>query len=475
MIKLKDVTKKVEDRYILDIDFLEFSSCGFDIILGESGAGKSTLLGVIGTMEMNYEGEVYYNNTKSEKNNNVELRKEQISFIFQDLNLLEGLTVKENIELALEIANIKWNDNKYKETLERLGVLQFSETQVKKLSGGEKQRVAIARALLKESKVILADEPTGNLDRENAANIFRILKEIGKERKIILVTHDREFAYEYADRIIIMNYGKIEKIIEQNSISEQDNQIEEVFVSEKKRNNWVLRYAWREFIHKRKKNISISVTLIVLLACIDIILGMCNSVNGMYNNLNTTVLENDKYQIMNDVIEKDICYYPIDKEFQQKLTKKDYVAKTITYYEANLYTETQKGKFNIKYSVVDDSEFLKKRYRAGKEYIGEDNDIILNEYLANQIWGSTDVIGKKLKIGEILSGYSEECKVIGIRNEGIESEVGRAYISDSLLHRIAKNKLNGNLFMSWDQTIESEAFCNIYKLQKAEELIYGKK
>lgn len=219
MIVLNDI-KKIDKDTILDIDQLTFDKSGFYVIVGMSGAGKSTLLNILGGIEENYQGQVIIDNNEVEKKDYTNLRKNKIAYIFQEYNLLEGLTVRENMEIALKMANMQWNEEKFVNLMQSLGIKNKIKFLVRELSGGEKQRVAIVRALLKESDIILADEPSGNLDNVNAKEVFEIFKEVSRNRCVILVTHDLNLAKEYATTLIYIEDGKV-KFIKHNDKQEK--------------------------------------------------------------------------------------------------------------------------------------------------------------------------------------------------------------------------------------------------------------
>lgn len=186
----------------------------FVAVMGPSGCGKTTLLNIIGLIENPSGGDYYFNNTNtinlSAKKLN-KLRKGNIGFIFQSFNLIDELTVKENISIALEYLGIQRKERK-KRALEILDKVKLSHKQYaypQELSGGQQQKVAIARALAIQPRVILADEPTGNLDSHSGKEIMDILQQINSEgTTIIMVTHSERDAF-YARRTIKLFDGKI--------------------------------------------------------------------------------------------------------------------------------------------------------------------------------------------------------------------------------------------------------------------------
>lgn len=184
-----------------------FNDTGLAFILGPSGSGKSTLLNLLGALDLPDEGEIYIEDrllstfSKSERTNYL---NSYLGFVFQEYNILKDLSLKENICLPLEIQGYKRKDikRKFKEIIDSVELTGLEKRKVKELSGGQKQRIAVARALIKDPKLIIADEPTGNLDSETSETIFNLFKKLSKDRLIIIVTHDEESALKYADMIV---------------------------------------------------------------------------------------------------------------------------------------------------------------------------------------------------------------------------------------------------------------------------------
>lgn len=193
---------------------LEISKGEMIAIMGPSGCGKSTLLNIIGCIDNVTSGEYYLEDNKVENLSGdqlADIRNKKISFIFQNFALIKEFSVLDNILLPLDFREkVKGDKEKAKKVMEELDILDLQNKKVSKLSGGQQQRVAIARALITDSKIILADEPTGALDQENGQLIMNILMKLNKEKgkTIIIVTHDINVA-EFADYIIKMRDGYI--------------------------------------------------------------------------------------------------------------------------------------------------------------------------------------------------------------------------------------------------------------------------
>lgn len=185
---------------------------GLIFILGPSGSGKSTLLNMLGGLDNPDSGDIWVENkklssfTKSEK---TAYLNSYLGFVFQEYNILKDLSLKDNITLALEIQkhSKKEINKRFHEIVKAVELEGLEKRKVNQLSGGQKQRIAIARALIKKPKMIIADEPTGNLDSETSKNIFNLFKTLSKDLLVVIVTHDEESAQIYGDQIINMDDG----------------------------------------------------------------------------------------------------------------------------------------------------------------------------------------------------------------------------------------------------------------------------
>ena len=218
MIELKKASKFYSNKDTVSTGFsrvdLMLDIGEFVAITGESGSGKSTLLNVISGLDTYEEGEMYVagQDTSAFQVEDYEAyRKKYIGNIFQDFNLVNSYTVYQNIELVMLISGKRKNECKEKieELIDLVGLSEFKNAKVSKLSGGQKQRVAIARALAKDAPIIVADEPTGNLDSKSADLVIKTLKKVSRSKLVIIVTHNYEQVEEYITRKITMHDGKI--------------------------------------------------------------------------------------------------------------------------------------------------------------------------------------------------------------------------------------------------------------------------
>lgn len=222
MLSLKNVNKyfnrhRKNEIHVINNISLEFNDNGLVALLGPSGCGKTTLLNAIGGLDKIKSGKIYVNGKKisSKIDGKVDkIRNLNIGYIFQDYKLVDNMSVFDNVALVLTMLGIKDKNevkNRVEYVLDKVGMLRYKRRPASMLSGGERQRVGIARALVKNPNIILADEPTGNLDSKNSLEIMKIIKSISKDRLVILVTHEVNLAKFYADRIIELKDGSIVK------------------------------------------------------------------------------------------------------------------------------------------------------------------------------------------------------------------------------------------------------------------------
>lgn len=216
MIKVNNLSKIYETKSgkvtaLNDVSFV-LPEQGFIFLLGKSGCGKSTLLNLIGGLDKPTNGEIQINGKNLDKFSAKEVddyRNRHVGFIFQEYNLIDEYNVYENVAITLNLRGEKGLNEKVDKALETVGLKGYEKRKISELSGGQKQRIAMARAIIGDVDIVLADEPTGNLDSATSIEIFDILKAISRDKLVIAVTHDKESAERYADRIIMLADGAI--------------------------------------------------------------------------------------------------------------------------------------------------------------------------------------------------------------------------------------------------------------------------
>lgn len=211
LVKHYTTRKGVVTKALNDLS-VSFPSKGLVFILGKSGSGKSTLMNILGGLDVADTGEFIIEGKNIEGLSQVELdhyRNSHVGFVFQDFNIIDTFTIYQNIGIALQLQGQRAKKQRINEMLEFVGLKGFGKRRGNEVSGGQKQRIAVARALIKNPRIILADEPTGNLDSKTSDQIMRLLKKVSENNLVIVVSHDPEEAEVYADRIIRIKDGKI--------------------------------------------------------------------------------------------------------------------------------------------------------------------------------------------------------------------------------------------------------------------------
>lgn len=264
MIELKDVTKYYSSDTSVAMALrninLEFHKGEFVVITGKSGSGKSTLLNVISGMDTYEEGEMYFNGMETsyyDKKDWEDYRRENISFIYQSYNLIDSYTALENVETVMRIENGKESRRERKkralEILDQVGLKKRARHKAVHLSSGQKQRLGIARALAKDTDIIIADEPTGNLDVENGVAVMKMLYELSRDKLVIVVTHNFEQVQDFATRKIRLFDGEVAEDIllnpQQERKEETGQKTTEKKKTEKKHGEWFQAVG---FVHKNR-------------------------------------------------------------------------------------------------------------------------------------------------------------------------------------------------------------------------------
>ncbi|MER1954149.1 MAG: ABC transporter ATP-binding protein [Desemzia incerta] len=219
MIEIKGITKTYhtggESLTALNNITLTIKDGEFTSIMGPSGSGKSTMMNILGLLDR-FDGGTYFLNSQDvsnlSDNESAHVRNKEIGFVFQSFNLMPRMTILENVELPMVYANVPKKERRERamKALERVGLGNRVKHRPNEISGGQKQRVAIARAIVNEPSVLMADEPTGNLDSKTTLEIMRIFQEINNEgTTVVMVTHEPEVA-EYTKRIVLFKDGEIQ-------------------------------------------------------------------------------------------------------------------------------------------------------------------------------------------------------------------------------------------------------------------------
>lgn len=324
MLQLKSIKKvyKTNDLDVIALNnvSIDFRKSEFVSILGPSGCGKTTLLNIIGGLDKYTEGDLIIDNKSTKKFKSTDFdsyRNHQIGFVFQSYNLITHQSVLANVELALTLSGVSKKERRKRaiEALDKVGLHEQINKRPNQLSGGQMQRVAIARAIVNNPEIILADEPTGALDSKTSLQIMDLLKEISKEKLIIMVTHNEELAYKYSTRVVKLLDGNI--IEDTNSYKIEDNQKEDFKVKKIAMSFLTaLSLSFNNLLTKKGRTILTSFAGSIGIIGIALILSLSNGVNNYIKRVEEDALSS--YPL---IIEK--TTFSTDEIISSLMTKKE--------------------------------------------------------------------------------------------------------------------------------------------------------
>lgn len=465
MIKIKNLYKTYETskgKSVIAINNISFELLdkGLVFVVGKSGSGKSTLLNLIGGLDSYDSGEIIIDGKSTKYFNRSEFdsyRNTLVGFVFQEYNLFDEFNVEKNISIAMELQGLEFNKEKINDLLKQIDLDGYSNRMPNELSTGQKQRVAFARALIKSPKIILADEPTGALDSKSGEQVLSLLKKLSKDKLIIVITHDYNYAQTYGDCIIELSDGNIidDQIInksfkEHNILSVQDERRIELNKSKMPLTNSI-----KIGLSGLKKRIPKFLIIILLLTITFIFFGLVDTF-GSYDKsrmaLKSIYSENINYITFNKQITKErdgelFAYSPKLKDEDINLLlskfpgydffpiyKQDVGSISNRFIDKSLYNEFEykiNGSIETTYSLLDSLNF---ELIAGKiPSISEEGfeEIAISKYIYNQFlkydlkeYNGTDVyvdtlddvLGKKIYlnnakfiiVGVIDTNYNED-------------------------------------------------------------------
>ena len=453
---------------------LEFSLGEFVAITGESGSGKTTLLNLISGFDSYEEGELYFNNNPTsyfDEEDWEKYRKEDIAFIFQNYNLIESFSVLENVVVTYVIDGYSYKEakSKAKEILKLVGLDKDVHKKAAKLSGGQKQRLSIARALAKETKIIIADEPTGNLDAENGVAILSLLKELSKDKLVIVVTHNLGQIEPFITRKVRLHDGEVlldECYEEKNEIHTEEQKI----VKENKAKT-IFNFA---FLNIKSQPIRILLLFVLILIMVFSTFIFFANFKANLDDAKTKKLSDDFFVnfsdtriIVNDTSVDCLSLDVLDRarvEHVVTVDKYDLIS-DINYYRPGDYKMIYGGGYSDPSSsnpnpgfsdtsanvLVDHSKFMKSYYAleesmliAGKMPNGNFEMVVYSD--------NPDVIGTKelvffrnsKKMGEA-TWYSYYITIVGI----INTPTGQAYFSDDICKIMEMSSYDFNISFNY--------------------------
>ncbi len=395
MLELKNITKKyiigqVQQQVLKGIS-INFRKSEFTSILGASGSGKTTLLNIIGGLDHYDNGDLIIDGVSTKKYDSSDwdsYRNHRVGFIFQSYNLISHQTILANVELALTLSGISKRERRKraKEALTKVGLKDHMNKRPNQLSGGQMQRVAIARALVNNPEIILADEPTGALDSETSIQVMDILKEVAKEKLVIMVTHNPELAKEYSTRIIELKDGLI--LDDTNPYTEEAEQKEVKKTNKTSMSLWTsLGLSLNNLLTKKGRTILTAFAGSIGIIGIALILSLSNGVQNYVSDIERKslsdypiVLEKNTYdfsKLLQVAEEKQV------KGKENEITSKDDITSTIDLLNNNIIKKNNLQEFK-KY-IDSNDEILKyaSEIKYGYDldlqiYSGKENNVRVN-------------------------------------------------------------------------------------------------
>ncbi len=427
MIKIMDITKKYGSNIILEHCSYEFPDTGIVCLMGPSGGGKTTLLNLLAGFDTDYSGVITVGGVRINEMNAHELcgyRRDNIGFVFQNYHLLPGYTVLENILLACDGGeDEKERQKKGKALLKRLGMEEKENQLSETLSGGQKQRAAIARALVNDPRIIFADEPTGALDRKTSTEIMTLLREISRDRLVVVITHDAKIS-EFADEVIQI---KEKRIMEERPVSRNVSNEKPLLQREKKpdKNSMVSKAVKNFKVHlKRYIAVSLAISIGMLAFLFSLSFG---------NVMEHSILE---FQEKNTAFNNGYIRGTDDGTILEYLKSDERIEHV--YYQYKLE--------NISLQMDGKSQVLAEKFPTPKATQGlsygvmpgeEKNEIAITPSLAKKMTEDIkSLIGRELTLE--LDGSSYTVTISGIYNAGYDDFIVSPNIEQKLYEKLPK-------------------------------------
>lgn len=440
MLELKNVSKYYYKKGMITSGFskvnLKFNIGEFVAITGESGSGKSTLLNVISGLDTYEDGEMYINGEETSyytEKDYEKYRKKYIGNIFQSFNLVNSYTVYQNVELICLLNGFKRKEVKEKvlELIEKVGLTKYKNKKVSKLSGGQKQRVAIARAFAQETPIILADEPTGNLDKASSEKVLEILHEISREKLVIVVTHNYDQIEKYVTRKITMHDGKV---IEDRKIK-KTVEPDDITYAKSERMTWFnrIRVGIRNAFNIPSK------LLIIGFVYLFVVLSLFAVYGNFVNNKDISESEGYNYFFntseLNRIILKKNNKTAFTEDDYNKLSKMNNIEKII---KEDLLIDKEVFVSNNKYYLYGYAYSYKdiKKVDYGR-LPKEENEVILGTSMTNNYFNEDDIEELlKQDFDTTVDNKEVKLKIVGIISLDDDHFYDQLYYSDSMLEKI---------------------------------------
>ena len=433
MLEIKNIVKtyKTEGftQKALNKVSINFRKCEFTSILGPSGSGKTTLLNIIGGLDHYDSGDLIINGTSTKKYSDHDwdtYRNHRVGFVFQNYNLITHQTILSNVELALALSGInkKERQRRAKEALVKVGLKDHIKKKPSQLSGGQMQRVAIARALVNDPEILLADEPTGALDTTTSKQVMELLKEIAKDRLVIMVTHNSEIAEEYSTRIVRLQDGEV--ISDSNPFTDEMAKIEEDKKKDKKTSmsfKTALALSLNNLMTKKGRTILTAFAGSIGIIGIALILSLAHGINGFIDKTEEETLSS--YPL---TIEKESVNF--SKVLQSMITS----ANTEKHDDNKIYSYDVMGNWISAFSTTTKENDIK----SFKEYIEKNKDI--NKYVTSIQYGYNTTLNLYKEADKVTRvNPTTVLDAIGMGTSGVSSAYSSMMSSNDVFYEMVDN------------------------------------
>ncbi|MCP9306494.1 ATP-binding cassette domain-containing protein [Mesomycoplasma ovipneumoniae] len=427
MIKIENLTKKIDKKIIFDNLNLDIPSKKITFIIGKSGIGKTTLINLIAGFTKKDSGKISFLDESGS-----EIKKPLVDVVFQDFNLITNISSENNVLIANNVINRVLDPKELEQQAKYVSIeTQQLKQKVNNLSGGEKQRIAILRSLSRDSDFILLDEPTGNLDFENGVSVFENLKNIVKNKTILVVSHNLEFAKKYADKIIRIEKGKISE--ENIDKSEQNlainNEKSSQLVSFKTSSYSKIAKIKQELktgllltlADYKSKIVSTILFVILFLTSFfgTLLFGVLNLNISASNSLKVNELQLDSV-LISKKSERDVATFT-DNDINNLREKNKTIKKIIPFFTfpTLAFEYNDKRKLGVHIDYIDESEFFKNRFNFDqKNLIGRNIENIDEIIISKEVATELDIKEPRKQEIAVLAGDKDikRLKVVGINN-----------------------------------------------------------
>lgn len=436
MIKINNLNKTYKNKKIFDNLNISIKENKLTFIVGDSGIGKTTLLNIISNYEKMDNGEIIFSKPDP-----------KISMIFQNYNLLENFSFKDNLQISKNINGNKFDDKEVESLIQKFN-LNFENPKilVKNLSGGEKQRLAILRSFYSGADIILADEPTGNLDENNSKIVFEILKRISKNKTIVVVSHDLDAAKKYADEIIYLNKSEIqikENLNQNNNYLNQNNNI--ILENQKDKIGKIKllpKFAWNEFKNKKIQFFFMFIILVFSFLCLGIF-SKFHSSSQQVNKSNIVYTNADKIDVYNDNFWKNNTFNNQEIDNIKKIKN---IKDVVLNYDIEPYLKDENDQIldsikNFEFLAIKNNDYFKQRFISNIEgrFIENDNEIIVSEKISKA--SEKPILNSYIKLHLNNSNEYLKLKVVGINKLIDLDNKNNTLISENALKTLKTSSL----------------------------------